>query len=205
MLAALAIVLGYLLGAFPSAYIAGRLLKKGDIRKLGGGNIGALNVYREVGPRAGMAVLAADMAKGILAVIVARWLGVPFWAVLSAGAAALVGHNWPVYIGFKGGKGAATTAGVFLALVPAQMAMAMLIMVLCLIPTRNVTLSACLGFLALPFLVWWLRGEWPLALYVAVLPSIVGLKHLPTARQALASRPIKEVVFDPWRRGERTG
>jgi len=92
MLAALAIVLGYLLGAFPSAYIAGRLLKKEDIRKLGGGNVGALNVYREVGPGAGLAALAADVGKGVLAVFVATGWGYlsgqcsapgrrPWWAI----------------------------------------------------------------------------------------------------------------------------
>jgi len=85
------------------------------------------------------------------------------------------------------------------------MAIAILIMILCLIPTRNATLSAFLGFLALPFLVWWLQGDWPLALYMGLLPSVVGLKHRPTARHALASRPLREVVFDPWRREGRMG
>lgn len=73
----LAVVIGYLLGSIPCAYIAGRLAKGVDIRKVGGGNVGALNVMREIGTAAGLAVFLADAAKGSLAVLVARWLGVP--------------------------------------------------------------------------------------------------------------------------------
>ena len=81
----IAVVIGYLLGSIPSAYIAGRLKKGVDVRQVGGGNVGALNVMREVGVAVGFAVLAADIAKGVVAVFVAQWLGLPLiWVFVLA-------------------------------------------------------------------------------------------------------------------------
>ncbi|GAG88827.1 unnamed protein product, partial [marine sediment metagenome] len=81
----IAVVIGYLLGSIPFAYIAGRLKRGVDVRQVGGGSVGALNVMREVGVAAGFAVLAADVAKGLVAVFVARWLGLPLIWVLVVG------------------------------------------------------------------------------------------------------------------------
>ena len=100
----IAIVIGYLLGSIPFAYIAGRLKKGVDVRQVGGGNVGALNVIREVGTAVGFAVLAADVAKGLLAVYIARWLGLPLIWIFVAGFAAVAGHNWPVFLRFRGGQ-----------------------------------------------------------------------------------------------------
>ena len=119
--AVLAVIVAYLLGSIPFSYIAGRLLKGIDIRQVGGGNAGALNTMREVGTAAGFGVLFADIAKGALAVLIARWLGLSLIFVSIAGFAAVVGHNWPVFLHFRGGKGAATTLGVLLVLVPIEL------------------------------------------------------------------------------------
>ena len=91
-----AVVIGYLLGSIPPAYIVARLKKKIDIRQVGSGNVGALNVYRNVGPIFGLAVLVADLVKGALAVLIAQWLGLSLVWTCLAGFAAVVGHNWPV-------------------------------------------------------------------------------------------------------------
>ena len=107
-----AIVIGYLLGSIPFAYIIARMKKGVDIRDVGGGNVGALNTYREIGPIWGISVLATDIIKGVLAVMVARWLGLSIEWICVAGFAAVIGHNWPIFIKFKGGKGAATIMGV---------------------------------------------------------------------------------------------
>ena len=154
----LAIVIGYLLGSIPFAYVAGRLKKGVDIRNVGGGNVGALNTMREVGTVAGIGVLAADIAKGAAAVFIAQWLGVSLIFVFIAGLAAVVGHNWPVFIKFKGGMGAATVMGVLLALAPVAFAISFAIMVAVVLATSNMRLGMGVGLAFLPFIIWGLGG-----------------------------------------------
>src|SRR3990172_1443978 len=106
-----ALALGYLVGSIPWAYIVVRATKGADIRRLGSGNVGALNVSRNVGTRWGYAVGALDIGKGVATVFAARGLGLSEGWIMGAGAAAVIGHNWPIFLGFQGGKGMATTAG----------------------------------------------------------------------------------------------
>jgi len=108
----LAIIIGYLLGSIPSAYIVTRLVKGKDIRQLGGGNVGGLNVFREVGPWPALAVGIFDLVKGAMAVAIAYWLLalLPLFVML-AGLAAVVGHNWMVFLKFSGGKGGHRSGG----------------------------------------------------------------------------------------------
>ena len=101
----LIVVLGYFLGSIPTAYIAGRLLKGRDIRHMGDGNVGARNAFHELGPKAGVAIGIVDAGKGALAILVAQAANIPQVAVLLTGAAAVIGHNWPVFLGFRGGRG----------------------------------------------------------------------------------------------------
>ena len=138
---ALAIIIGYLLGSIPFAYIIGRLKKGVDIREVGGGNVGALNTYREIGPLYGLGVLASDIIKGALAVWIASWLGLDLEWICVAGFAAVVGHNWPVFIKFRGGMGAATVIGVLAALTPVPLLISAGIVILLIAITRNVRLS----------------------------------------------------------------
>ncbi|MFC1992976.1 glycerol-3-phosphate acyltransferase [Chloroflexota bacterium] len=142
---ALAITIGYLLGSIPFAYIAGQLIKGTDIRQLGGGNVGALNTMREVGTVAGFAVLLADMAKGTLAVLVAHWLGLSQIFLFIVGFAAVVGHNWPVFLKFNGGMGASTTLGVLLALTPFAFGISFAIMTIVVFITSNMRLGMGIG------------------------------------------------------------
>ncbi len=114
------LILGYLIGAVPFGFIAGRLLGV-DVRRHGSGNIGATNVLRVIGARAAVPVLLLDAGKGVVTVYLARRLAVDFdpaWAGMLAGLAAIAGHNWSVFLGFKGGKGVATSAGVAVMLIP---------------------------------------------------------------------------------------
>jgi len=99
------VLLGYLLGSTPTAYIAGRLLKGKDIRQMGDGNVGARNAFRELGAKVGIAIFFVDATKGVLAILIAQAANIPQIAILFTGAAAVVGHNWPVFIGFRGGPG----------------------------------------------------------------------------------------------------
>lgn len=108
----LVIAIAYLLGSIPSAYIVGRLMKGIDMREAGDGRLGAAAVRRRVGLAGSLIVGLMDLTKGAMAVLLAQRLGLPLSAVLIVGLAVVVGHNWSVFLHFKGGKGALTTYGV---------------------------------------------------------------------------------------------
>ena len=105
------VVASYLIGGIPTAYLATRLLTGGDIRHVGDRNPGAANVYRNVGPKAGVLVGAIDVIKGGLAVVLVRIVADSTPVEMIAGVAVLAGHNWPVHLGLRGGRGAATAIG----------------------------------------------------------------------------------------------
>lgn len=202
---ALAIIIGYLLGSIPFAYIAGRLMKGVDIRQVGGGNIGATNVMREVGTAAGIAVLIADIVKGTVAVLVAQWLSDSQVIVFITGFAAVVGHSWSVFLGFSGGKGGATTIGVFFALAPVESAIAFGIMLLIAFTTSNLRLAMGVGFIFLPLIIWGFGGEPSLVFYSLALYFFTGLRGLPAIIRSLrnpAERKgfIIDREYKPWQR-----
>ena len=154
------VILGYLLGSFPSAYIIGKKCRKGDIRTQGSGNVGATNVLRVVGILPGLITLLLDMGKGFLAVWTVVYLTdlchleVIEILPIIVGLAAVLGHNWPVFLKFKGGKGVATTLGVCLALYPAVALMVISVWFLTLFLVRYVSLASIISALSLPFFVW---------------------------------------------------
>jgi glycerol-3-phosphate acyltransferase PlsY len=148
-----AIIIGYLLGAIPFAYIIARARRGIDIREKGSRNVGALATWRETGPAFGIVALLADVGKGVLTVYAARWLGLDIIWICAAGFAAVVGHNWPVFLKFHGGKGASTIMGVLLALMPAQFAIGLGIAVLIIIPTSNIRLGM-IGLACIPLIAW---------------------------------------------------
>jgi glycerol-3-phosphate acyltransferase PlsY len=174
----LAVLAGYLLGSFPSAYIAGRLVKGRDIRRIGGGNVGTLNTLREVGFIPGLLVFMADAAKGALAILVAKWLGVNEVVILIAGLASVAGHSWPVFLGFKGGKGGATGYGIFLALAPLAAAITFCVMLIIMIITSNARLSLTGGFIVQPILIWSFGGTLAVIIYSIFVPLILGARML---------------------------
>ena len=206
----IAIVLGYLLGSIPSAYIASRLATGKDVRRLGGGNVGGLNVYREVGAIPAAVVGIVDVAKGAAAVAIAQWLldvSQPF--VLAAAVASVVGHNWMVWLKFSGGKGMGATIGALFVLLPLYgyplgLAFFSGAVLIPLIITRNVALSMGVGLLSLPFIGWLGVKSTPFIIFSIVLGLIILVKFIPTARLALArTGSVKGFVFDRGRRGKR--
>jgi len=201
----LAVIIGYLLGSIPFAYIAGRLLKGVDIRRVGGGNMGTLNVMREVGTVAGLTVLLADMGKGALAVLIAQWLGVSMVFMFVAGLTAVVGHSWPVFLKFKGGMGGATTMGVLLALAPVEFAISFAITLIVVLVTSNIRLGMGVGLAFLPLIIWWFGGDNSLIIYSLTLPLFLGLRTIPAIKRELASAGDKKdfIVdrrFTPWQK-----
>ena len=200
----LALVIGYLLGSIPSAYLIARLVKGVDIRKVGGGNVGAVNVIREVGFLPGLGVFVADMAKGALAVLIAQWLGIHLYWVFAAGFLAVAGHNWPVWLKFKGGQGLATTMGVLVVFSPIPFAICFGVLLLALLITSNIRLSAVAGFIFLPPLIWAFGGGLDIILYSIALPVFAILKAVPRLRSDAdkAGEDKKGLIFDrgytPW-------
>lgn len=191
----------YLIGSVPSAYLLTRLLLNRDIRRLGDLNPGAANVYRSVGRSAGVLVAALDVAKGVAAVLLTRWWLGSNTAEMLAGVAAVAGHNWPVYLQLRGGRGAATGAGVLLALLPEVAAPLSLLGLAVLFLTRSTVKALACLFVPLAFLTW-LLGCWypiafktlglgcsyPLVIYAVGLPVLVGLGHyLSVHRRPLAA------------------
>jgi glycerol-3-phosphate acyltransferase PlsY len=174
----LAVLAGYLLGSFPSAYIAGRLVKGRDIRRIGGGNVGTLNTLREVGFIPGLLVFIADTAKGALAILVAKWLGVNEVVILIAGLASVAGHSWPVFLRFKGGKGGATGYGIFLALAPLAAAITFCVMLIIMIITSNARLALTGGFIVQPILIWTFGGTLSVIIYSVFVPLLLGTRML---------------------------
>lgn len=179
-------LLGYLLGSIPSAYMAGQLLHGIDIRQVGDGNAGAANVFRELGATAGIAVGLVDISKGALAALLAQTLTLSQGAAPLAGAAAVAGHNWPVWIGFRGGRGEATTIGVVLYLMPIPMLLALAAGSLAFLLTRDVLSASAAMFIFLPLAAWFLGASVFLIGYGIALPCLVGVTHyLTTGRGKL--------------------
>jgi acyl phosphate:glycerol-3-phosphate acyltransferase len=152
-----ALVAAYVLGSFPSAYLAGRLLRGIDLRTVGSGNLGATNVLRELGTAPAVVVLLLDAAKGYLPVALfpsAVGVAADGWWAVSFGVAAIAGHAKPIFLlGRGGGKGVATAAGVFAALAPLALGGALLLFVAVVALTRYVSLGSMLSALSLPPLV----------------------------------------------------
>ena len=141
MTPALLVAAAYLLGAIPASYIAGRLAKGIDLREHGSGNLGATNAFRVLGAKVAAPVVIFDILKGTLPVIAfSQWDGSGDWRwELAYGAAAIIGHVFPVYMRFRGGKGVATSAGVFLALAPEAVGLGLLTWLVVLKATRMVS------------------------------------------------------------------
>jgi acyl phosphate:glycerol-3-phosphate acyltransferase len=171
----LIVIFSYILGSFPTAYIAARLDTGRDIRKMGDENSGAANAYRELSPATGITVGLADAAKGAGVVLIAMAAGMPQIIILTAGLAAVIGHNWPVFLGFRGGRGVATALGVLMVLVTIPMLILALPTLLILIWRRNVTPSMAFLFIALPFVEWLFKFQAIIIGYGLLLPVLIGI------------------------------
>jgi glycerol-3-phosphate acyltransferase PlsY len=149
------LIASYLLGSIPFGILVAKLFGAADVRRSGSGNIGATNVARTVGPLAGILTLLLDAAKGSAAVwLAARWMGGEALAMVLAGLFAMLGHCFPIWLRFRGGKGVATAAGVFLALCPAAVLTAFILFLLVFAFFRYVSLASIAAAAALPLLIY---------------------------------------------------
>lgn len=188
------LVLAYLLGSIPTGYLLVRIFRHEDIRATGSGNIGATNVARSGATGLGVATLVLDALKGLLAVVIARhfalYTGFPNGYDLEAlaGLAAVVGHIFPVWLGFRGGKGVATALGVFLALMPLATVFALIIFLLVFTFTKYVSLASMVAAATLAVLcvVMDTRRRLIVDLVYLAMPLLVIVKHHGNIRRLLA-------------------
>ena len=155
MIGVAAAVVSYLLGSISFSYLYGRLFKGLDIRKHGSGNAGATNTLRVLGKGPAILVLALDVLKAVAAVWIGKGLGAgESWIPVLCGLAVIIGHNWPIFFGFRGGKGIATTIGVMASLCFLPALYAGLIAILVIVFTRYVSLGSLLFTALLPLFIW---------------------------------------------------
>jgi glycerol-3-phosphate acyltransferase PlsY len=172
----------YLLGSIPWSLLVVRWRSGRDVRQVGSGNVGATNAMRAAGRGAGALALALDVAKGIAPVLGARALGTPPVVEAAAATLAVIGHMYPVWLRFRGGKGVATAAGALGALAPLPMALALFVFLVVVSWKRYVSLASILAALSFP--LWVLlargdgaRGEIPFLVSSALVPLLIVLRH----------------------------
>jgi len=199
MSALLVVFIGYLLGSVPVGVLITRRIKPDvDLRSIGSGNIGATNVSRALGAKWGVVTMLCDTLKGLLPVLFARWIGAPPVAIAAAGVAAFVGHVYPVYMSFNGGKGVATSLGIFLGLAPIVALLALFIWVCGSLIARTTTVGSLSAALAIPILIIGASPQGPLrgpAIIAAfILTPFVFYTHRENIRKILRgeTQPGKE-------------
>jgi len=175
----IALLAAYLIGSFPTAYIVARLRKGVDIRDVGSRNLGAMNVFYKVGFWWGMLVLAIDIGKGVAGVAVAHFLGTGLVGQMLAGIAVVLGHSFPVFLKFHGGRGGAACIGILIYLMPWGIPIYAGLFGLLLLITRFPTLSYSLAFVSFPFIGWLIYDSWELAVYSIGLVFLPLLKYIP--------------------------
>src|SRR5690349_16592288 len=181
----LAILIAYLLGAIPFGYLLTRFTTGKDIRTEGSGNIGATNVLRAAGRGAAVATMALDMAKGFAAVWIAGLLtdNSPGW-MSDAALAVMVGHAFPIFLGFKGGKAVATFAGAFLYLTPVPALAGVIVFVITVTVTRYISAGSILAAATFPIAVWLIEHPTPnVVLVAAIAGAIVVYRHTDNMRR----------------------
>ncbi len=176
-----ALVIAYLLGSIPTAYIIGKMRKIEDIREVGSRNMGAMNTIYSVGFWWGALVLIIDMGKGAAAVVIAKYVfGLDQLVVFSAGTLAVIGHNLPVFLKFKGGKGGAAALGVLIALMPWSSLICGALFALLLLITRAPTISYGICFALFPLVAWFVYDHnTALVIFSIFLALIPLLRYIP--------------------------
>ncbi len=186
---AAALLFGYLLGSIPFGLVLTRAAGLGDVRKIGSGNIGATNVLRTGNKGLAAATLLLDALKGTAAVLIARYWGAEL--ALLAGLGAFLGHLFPVWLGFKGGKGVATYLGVLFAIAwQAGLVFAAVWLAVAAV-TRYSSLAALIASVAAPLAAWFLLGSGDRAVLLSIMTLLVFVKHSANISRLLSGRESK--------------
>jgi len=184
------ILIAYLLGSFPSAILIGKIFYKIDVREFGSGNAGATNTFRVLGKKAGLPVLFLDVLKGFLSVNLITFLDVIPFSIdgifelqLTFGIAAVIGHLFPVFTGFRGGKGIATLLGILIGIHPAAAICSSLVFIIIFLIFKFVSLASITASLSFPILIYLLSDSTPnsliiFSIFVPILSLITHQKNI---------------------------
>ncbi len=173
----LAALLGYSIGSIPFSFLVARWFGVKDVRTVGSGNVGATNVMRSAGKVPGVLALILDGLKGAATVWIAGAFSTSEFLICLAGLSAVIGHLFPVWLGFRGGKGVATGAGLFIPLAPSALGVAVLVFVLVLGAARQVSLASILASLTLPIATHFLDASTAVSVTALIAALMVVAKH----------------------------
>lgn len=197
------ILAAYLLGSIPTSVWIGKAFYNIDVREFGSGNAGATNTFRVLGKKAGIPVLIIDILKGSLAVALAYLSEFPYHShefinlQLGLGVAALMGHIFPVFAGFRGGKGVATILGIVICILPVACALSLLVFLAVLFSTRIVSLSSMLGGVSFPLILNLLLGNINpiLTVFSIVVAALLIITHRKNIKRLLKKQESKVQLF----------
>jgi glycerol-3-phosphate acyltransferase PlsY len=193
----IAIVTAYAIGSIPFALILARRWGTGDLRRIGSGNVGAANVWRATGVTAGLLVALLDIAKGAAGVVVAQRLSGNMATPAVAGVAAILGHIYPVWLGFRGGKGVATSCGVFAMLTPVAVPPALAIFLASIWLTKYISVGSVVASLALPPIAYATGSPRPTIVAAVAVAGLIVFRHRSNLQRVRAGTE--------WRVGSRLG
>lgn len=197
----LLVIGGYLIGSLPAGYWLVRLLKGVDVREYGSGNIGTVNVHRVAGKQVAALVLVCDIAKGIIPVMIAKYIFLTSdtvdaqlsaqWLISIVALAPIIGHNWSIFLGGQGGKGVATTAGALFALAPFPSVFVAVVWLATVLVTRYSSLASMLGAISAPFFYLLYGQPTGYVVFGAVAALLVVWRHEANIRRLLAGQELR--------------
>jgi acyl phosphate:glycerol-3-phosphate acyltransferase len=174
----LMVLCSYLIGSIPFGYLVGKYLKGIDIRKHGSGNIGVANSFRVMGIKYALLVLIGDCLKGFLVIVLADWLLLePMWFLLLIGIFAIIGHNWSIFLNFKGGKGIATTYGVVLAFYPIIAIISAIIWAIIVFSTKYAALGSIISIFAMLILSFLIKTPLQFKIFIIIIFLFAIIRH----------------------------
>lgn len=175
-----------MLGSISFGYLYGRIFRDIDIRQHGSGNIGATNVARVIGIWPGLATFIFDFTKGLLPPVISLYaLHLSLTAAVLSGVSAICGHNWPVFLRFKGGRAVLTSAGSLSAFIPWPVLTAFVVFLLTAFATRRISLGSIVASCVLPVVTWYMKYPAGLTLFAFVCAAVVILRHAPNIKRLL--------------------
>ncbi|MGF7185027.1 glycerol-3-phosphate acyltransferase PlsY [Desulfitispora alkaliphila] len=186
----LILIIAYFVGAIPFGYIVGKHIKKIDITKHGSGNIGTTNAFRILGAGPASLVLLGDFLKGFFPTLYAMYMGEVGVAIL-VGLVTIVGHNWSIFMKFKGGRGVATGAGVVMALVPKVIIIAFFFWLAIVLITKYVSLASIVGAFLVPMLMIYFKEPLLITAFGTAAAIFVIYRHIPNIKRLLAGNELK--------------
>lgn len=187
----LILILSYVIGSIPNGLIVGKMLGDVDLRQFGSKNIGATNAFRVLGPWPALLVFLTDAAKGVAGVYLGQFLvGSPL-ALLAGGIAAIAGHNWSIFLGFKGGRGVATGLGVVAVLSPKVTLIVFLVWAVIVYFTRYVSLGSIIAAALVPILMWFLGEIYEFLIFGLIAALFVIVRHKPNIERLLKGEELK--------------